>query len=343
MIVDGRRLGMASRALRVATIDTYAGFWEDSLVARLLRSRHGAEHTDNPVDADLVLRGPFAGPQSPSTAAFEADQGDLNSYRRQLRQQLGRTGQVWLQVSGESPSYSPIASFSSSLCDFGIGHEWLPQQPRYCHLPHWMETLDWSARDVPPAPRQQARLGRGIDPHDLLQPIAARFPYALERPWQACLISSHWLGNRLWLYDEVRRVLPVQVYGRAASHAIRGHDHSDFEKQTVLQSHLFALCPENDLHPGYCTEKVVDAFACGAIPLGWFLPAPGGHPWRFNPEAVINLLDLSSRGIGRGLLLDVLSKPQRLERLLHSPLLLQPPSLDPLEAFLASVVEAARQ
>ena len=335
---------MAPRPLQVATLNTYRGFWQDALVARLLQARHGAVHCSDLAQADLVLRGPFADATVDglwSLAGYEADQGSLAAFRARRRQQRPRPGQIWLQVSGEAPGYSPIASFAASLCDFGIGHEWLPHQPRYCHLPHWMEYLDWSAWGVPPAATLQARLGRCIDPHELLQPIVARHPEAAARPWSATLISSHWLKGRAWLLEEVSPVLPVRVLGRAASHSVTGHNHSGFAKQSALEASLFALCPETALHPGYCTEKVVDAFACGAIPLGWFLPPPASSAWAFNPDAVVNLHDFADVGIGRGLLLQVLSQPARLQQLLTSPLLRQPPDLTALVAFVDQVVSQA--
>lgn len=335
---------MPGRGLQVATLNTYRGFWHESLVARLLRARHGAVHCGNLSQADLVLRGPFADASVDgvwSLAAYEADRGSLAAFRAQRRQQRPRPGQVWLQVSGEAPGYSPIASFAASLCDFGIGHEWLPHQPRYCHLPHWMEGLDWSGWGVPPSATLQARLGRSIAPQELLLPIAARHPQAAARPWSATLISTHWLKGRAWLLDEVSQVLPVRVLGRAASHGVADHNRSGFAKQSALEASLFALCPETALHPGYCTEKVVDAFACGAIPLGWFLPPAGTSAWAFNPDAVINLHHFTAEGVGRGLLLRVLSQPARLQQLLSTPLLHQPPDLAELVAFVDRVVAAA--
>lgn len=41
------------------------------------------------------------------------------------------------------------------------------------------------------------------------------------------------------------------------------------DKQGLLSQYLFNICPENIWSPGYCTEKIVDALAAGAIPIYW--------------------------------------------------------------------------
>ncbi len=35
---------------------------------------------------------------------------------------------------------------------------------------------------------------------------------------------------------------------------------------------MFNLCEENSVYPGYYTEKVVEAYATGCIPIGWANP-----------------------------------------------------------------------
>ena len=60
----------------------------------------------------------------------------------------------------------------------------------------------------------------------------------------------------------------------------------DFEKE-----HKFSICFENSSHPGYVTEKLIEAFAAGTIPIYWGSPDVGKL---FNSDSFINILDYSS-------------------------------------------------
>jgi len=58
------------------------------------------------------------------------------------------------------------------------------------------------------------------------------------------------------------------------------------DKRAFEHAHKFALCFENDRYPGYCTEKLVDAFASGAVPV--YLGDPRVEEM-FNPRAFVNV------------------------------------------------------
>ncbi len=63
-------------------------------------------------------------------------------------------------------------------------------------------------------------------------------------------------------------------------------DKIEFEKQ-----YKFTLAIENTSSPGYTTEKIIEAFAGGTIPIYW------GNPFvseDFNPESFINVNDFDS-------------------------------------------------
>lgn len=60
------------------------------------------------------------------------------------------------------------------------------------------------------------------------------------------------------------------------------------EKRSFLAGHRFNIAFENSSHPGYVTEKLLEAFATDTVPIYW------GHPdvtMDFNPEAFINCHD----------------------------------------------------
>ena len=62
------------------------------------------------------------------------------------------------------------------------------------------------------------------------------------------------------------------------------------DKQAFAAQYRFAITYENSRTPGYCTEKIVDAFAAGAIPIYWGDP---GIKREFNPAAFLYAEDFA--------------------------------------------------
>jgi len=56
------------------------------------------------------------------------------------------------------------------------------------------------------------------------------------------------------------------------------------DKLALLHEHKFTLAFENTAYPGYTTEKIIDAFLAGTIPIYWGDPAITQH---FNSKAFI--------------------------------------------------------
>lgn len=51
------------------------------------------------------------------------------------------------------------------------------------------------------------------------------------------------------------------------------------------------FCLENDLYPGYVTEKLVEAYVCETVPLYWGLT--DGNPY-LNKKSFLNLKDFTN-------------------------------------------------
>lgn len=88
---------------------------------------------------------------------------------------------------------------------------------------------------------------------------------------------------RMRAIEALRAVGPVDVFGLAGGRPVGN-------KLQVARNYRFMLCFENDLYPGYVTEKVFDAWAVGAVPLWWGLD----HSGSLNTSALINLSDEKS-------------------------------------------------
>lgn len=63
------------------------------------------------------------------------------------------------------------------------------------------------------------------------------------------------------------------------------------DKMEFQRSHKFAIACENCSYDGYCTEKIMEAFAAGTIPIYWGDPNVAKD---FNPKAFVNVHDYDS-------------------------------------------------
>lgn len=63
------------------------------------------------------------------------------------------------------------------------------------------------------------------------------------------------------------------------------------DKVEWYKGYRFAIAFENTRVPGYVSEKIMHAFAAGAVPIYWGAPDVTRY---FNPRAFINAADFSS-------------------------------------------------
>lgn len=106
------------------------------------------------------------------------------------------------------------------------------------------------------------------------------------------------------------------------------------DKLEFESRHKFAIACENSSHPGYTTEKLVEAFAAGCVPIYWGDPEVANV---FNPKAFVNVHDFSSLSelVERVKAID--NNPVVYQSMLSEPALLHPES-DSLEANYQKVV-----
>ena len=85
-------------------------------------------------------------------------------------------------------------------------------------------------------------------------------------------------GYRLQWVDRLRSQL--DLYGRGFNNISR--------KEEAIQDYMFSVTIENDSYPTYWSEKILDCFACGTIPIYHGSPDLGEH---FNMDGVIVLTE----------------------------------------------------
>ena len=103
--------------------------------------------------------------------------------------------------------------------------------------------------------------------------------------------------------------------------------------QNLQDRFVFAF--ENDLFPGYVTEKAPEAWATGAVPLYW-----GSDPKGFiYSKAVINCADFQSLEEFTEKVREVNKSKELWESYASQPLLLKRPNLDEVKAILTRVLQ----
>lgn len=88
---------------------------------------------------------------------------------------------------------------------------------------------------------------------------------------------------RVKLYEKLSEYRNVSSGGRYKNNI--GLTDGVQDKNKFLKNYKFNIACENISHPGYCTEKIVEAFAANTIPIYWGDPDVEQY---FNPKAFIN-------------------------------------------------------
>jgi hypothetical protein len=99
----------------------------------------------------------------------------------------------------------------------------------------------------------------------------------------ACAFINNPEPMRLHAVKALEEIGQVDVYGGAVGRPVP-------DKAAVAGDYRFVLCFENDIYPGYVTEKPFEAWATGAVPL-WRGMDPAGY---INPAAMINAAESES-------------------------------------------------
>lgn len=152
-----------------------------------------------------------------------------------------------------------------NACDYAIGFEWMDFGDRYLRYPLYL----FYRRSLLDAARQKHVLPEHWD-------------LKREKPGFCSFVVSNPDNPAR---NEAFRILsgyrPVDSGGRFMNNV--GGPVKD--KLAFDATHKFSLCFENGSHPGYTTEKLVEAFAARTVPIYWGDPEVGRV---FNPASFID-------------------------------------------------------
>lgn len=161
-----------------------------------------------------------------------------------------------------------------NLCDYGIGFEYLTLQDRYFRYPLFYISQYKDEYDL--------MLQKNRNPEEKL----------LEKKGFCSMVVSAGVKTdaaggcdpiREKIFEKLCEYKTVASGGRYLNNI--GMPQGVPDKLEFQKKYKFALCFENCSYPGYCTEKIVQAFAAGTVPIYW------GDPMieeTFNEKAFVN-------------------------------------------------------
>jgi hypothetical protein len=121
---------------------------------------------------------------------------------------------------------------------------------------------------------------------------------------------------RLHALEVLAKVGKVDVFGEAARNQLK-------TPSIIAKKYRYVMCFENDLYPGYVTEKPLEAYLTGAIPLYFGLDNLG----YLNSKAVINLCDFKNINEWINYINEVENNPSIFRKIYEQPILLKKPNL----------------
>lgn len=240
----------------------------------------------------------------PSPRAIDARWGQVNPEPR------GRArAHVWFTGENVRP---PSAGWDATL-SFDVD----PMGGRNAYVPLWW----WSTGLLGPA------LSMFTDPAPAIgQLLAPRSAVKVPSGFVVALINNPH-PMRFHAVQMLSRFGNVDVFGRAVGRTLPN-------KAMLAGKYKFMLCFENDLYPGYVTEKTVEAWGTGAIPL-WWGSDPAGY---LNPDAMINAATHPTMALFADSVARLANDDELWLRTFSEALLLRRPDLQPALDLIREVV-----
>jgi hypothetical protein len=214
---------------------------------------------------------------------------------------------IFFTGENERPPYGDWDAYLSfDSHDFGFKNAYLPLW--------WVTCTDLAG------PRKAPYLSEVITVENLL--TSRRPNFHTRKKFCAAFIGKAY-PFRMQALSALSEIQKVEVFGAIARKDVQ----SKFKES---QNYKFVFAFENDLYPGYVTEKVIEAWATGAIPLYW-----GSDPAKYiNPKAIINLTDFNSLSDFVEFVAKVNADPEMWAEIAGQPILLKRPDLTDVDRVL---------
>jgi hypothetical protein len=144
----------------------------------------------------------------------------------------------------------------------------------------------------------------------------------------ACAFINNPDPVRLRFLKELSRFGKVDIFGRYANNYVE-------DKIGVGNKYKFVICFENDLYPGYVTEKPLEAWLSKSVPVYWGNDARG----LLNSAALINCSSYDSLADAAESVASLQSQTDLMEGIIKQPLLSAKTQKPDLVGFLKQILD----
>ena len=150
-------------------------------------------------------------------------------------------------------------------------------------------------------------------------------PRVLRKPKKkfACAFIGKNYRLRLHAISELRKIGEVDVFGPGSRRPVDS-------PSDIARDYRFTMCFENDLYPGYITEKPFEAYLSGSVPIYYGIDSER----YLNSSALLNLYDFESQEQWLNKVKELNSHKDLYESTYSQPLLNKSPDLTKLLDFL---------
>lgn len=200
---------------------------------------------------------------------------------------------------------------------------------RNLRLPLWYARLAWP--DFVQKPRSANSHNHGyeqlIDIDSLMR--GRKLDMGIKKEFCA-MIAGNPEGLRVNLYNSISKYKPIHGYGNMFGNSLR---QSKFD---ILPKYKFCLCPENSIYDGYVTEKLIDAYAGGTVPI---YSGANAVDLEFNEHAFLNYYNMTDMNWFIKYIKEIDSDEKEYLTMYEQPLLREAPTLDDAIDFVRNIVK----
>lgn len=144
--------------------------------------------------------------------------------------------------------------------DYSLSFDYDTYGGKNFRLPLWWSRLAWDGFEQ--KPRRVGANNHGYEPLIPISTLTRPRKLDMQQKTKFCaLIAGNPEGLRVNLFKSISQYKQVDGYGNMFGRALRG------SKFDILPQYKFCLCPENSIYDGYVTEKLIDAYAGGCVPI----------------------------------------------------------------------------
>ena len=127
-------------------------------------------------------------------------------------------------------------------------------------LPFWYARLAWPG--FIQKPRKPNFHNHGYEDLISIDSLTRGRTFDINQKTKFCaMVAGNPEGLRVNLFNSISEYRKVDGYGNMFNRPLRK------SKFDLLKDYKFSLCPENSIYDGYVTEKLVDAYAGGTVPI----------------------------------------------------------------------------